>query len=251
MFCTHCGETNADTARYCQRCGQPFAATTNRLAEPPLNFPPSGATPAVQPIDPSAQETDGKAVASLVCGLIFFLFPLTTIAAIILGIQSRADIKRSGGRKKGEGMALTGMILGFTQVAMIPVFLIIAAIAIPNLIRARQSANEAAAVSRMHAIVASELAVQSQKQAFTCNGHDFPEGVARNALTGGTVYGYAFDLQGCTDSAFQAIATPVNESSGRRTYCADETGVVKGSPGRTDSNTCLREGKPLSLPPTT
>jgi type II secretory pathway pseudopilin PulG len=251
MFCTHCGETNADTARYCRRCGQPFAATTNRLAEPPLNLPPPGTSAPTQPIDPAAPETDSKAVASLVCGLVFFLFPLTTIAAIVLGIQARADIKRSGGRKKGEGMALAGMILGFTQVAMIPVFLIIAAIAIPNLLRAKQSANEASAVSRMHAIVAAEVAVQSQKQTFTCDGHDFPEGAARHAVTGGTVSGYAFDLQGCTDSAFQAIATPVNDSTGRRTFCADETGVVKASPGRTDANTCLRDGKPISPAPAT
>lgn len=47
------------------------------------------------------------------------------------------------------GLAITGLVLGYLGIAMIPLILIIAAIAIPNLLRARMAANESSAA---HAI---------------------------------------------------------------------------------------------------
>src|ERR1700751_2360808 len=49
------------------------------------------------------------------------------------------------GRLTGRGMAMAGLILGYIGVAMIPFILIVAAIAIPNLLRARMAANQAGA----------------------------------------------------------------------------------------------------------
>jgi hypothetical protein len=46
----------------------------------------------------------------------------------------------------GDGWATTGLVLGHLGVAFIPIALIIAAIAIPNLLRAKMAANEASAV---------------------------------------------------------------------------------------------------------
>ena len=78
--------------------------------------------------------TSGLAIVSLLCGILFFIFP-SAVAAIIFGHISRSDIRRSGGRKTGAGMALQGLSSGYIGVAIIPVILIIAAIAIPNLLR--------------------------------------------------------------------------------------------------------------------
>jgi len=50
--------------------------------------------------------TSGLAIVSLLCGLLFFIFP-SAVAAIIFGHISRSDIRRSGGRKTGAGMAQT------------------------------------------------------------------------------------------------------------------------------------------------
>ena len=55
----------------------------------------------------------GKAVASLILGLLTILFPvLLAIPAIILGILAIREINRSAGRLTGKGMAITGLIAG-------------------------------------------------------------------------------------------------------------------------------------------
>ena len=82
----------------------------------------------------------------MVCGILFFFWPFTAIAAIILGHIALSEIKKSAGRLAGHGMAMAGLILGYIGVAFVPFILIIAAIAIPNLLRAKMAANEASAV---------------------------------------------------------------------------------------------------------
>ncbi len=100
------------------------------------------------------------AVVSLLCGLLFFVFP-SAVAAIIFGHLSRSDIRRSGGKKTGAGMALAGLVLGYIGVALIPVILIVAAIIIPNLLRAKIAANEAAAVGSLRTLNVAALTYSS------------------------------------------------------------------------------------------
>jgi uncharacterized membrane protein len=87
----------------------------------------------------------------MVCGTVFFLWPFTAIAAIVLGHLALSEIKKSAGRLAGHGMAMAGLILGYIGVAMVPFILIILAIAIPNLLRAKMAANEASAVGTLRA----------------------------------------------------------------------------------------------------
>ena len=56
--------------------------------------------------------TSGKAVASLALGVLFFFACLSGIPAILLGREALGDIKRSGGRLRGRGMAIAGIVLG-------------------------------------------------------------------------------------------------------------------------------------------
>ena len=91
--------------------------------------------------------TNGKAIGSLICGLFFFFLP-AAIAAVILGRSSRREIRRSRGQQTGDGLATAGSVLGYLGISIIPV-LIIAAIAIPNLLRAKMAANEAGAVGSL------------------------------------------------------------------------------------------------------
>jgi len=62
-----------------------------------------------------------------------------------MGHLSLSDIKRSAGALAGRGMAIAGLVLGYAGLAVLPI-LIIAAIAIPNLLRAKMAANESFAV---------------------------------------------------------------------------------------------------------
>jgi hypothetical protein len=77
---------------------QPETPTNARA--PPVVRPPG------LPITP---EGSGLAIGSLICGILFFIFP-SAIAAIVMGHISRAEIRRSEGRKTGAGMALAGPI---------------------------------------------------------------------------------------------------------------------------------------------
>jgi hypothetical protein len=89
--------------------------------------PPRSAAYAMQghPVPPSTiaggsvQRTSGMAIAALVCGIIG-----VSAVAIILGFVARSQIKRSGGREKGEGIAVAGIVLGFVWVAISIIFTI-------------------------------------------------------------------------------------------------------------------------------
>jgi len=73
---------------------------------------------------PAVRETNGYAIASLACGLAQFVFgPLATIPAIVFGHMARYQIKRTG--EQGDGLALAGLILGWTTVILGILFLLI------------------------------------------------------------------------------------------------------------------------------
>src|SRR5271166_2263909 len=76
----------------------------------PVGMPPYGGWPTGPPAGPP--RTEGLAIASLCCSLGGFLIGLAAIAGIVLGIQARSKIKRSGGALKGSGLALAGILVG-------------------------------------------------------------------------------------------------------------------------------------------
>jgi thiol:disulfide interchange protein len=62
----------------------------------------------------------GKALASVICGVLgLFLIPLVLpVAAIVLGVMARREIEGAHGRVTGIGMAMAGILLGATGVAI-------------------------------------------------------------------------------------------------------------------------------------
>jgi len=81
---------------------------------------------------PVATATSRLAVASLVLGILGFLFSiLTAIPAVICGHVSLARIKRSSGALSGSGMAIAGLVMGYMEIALLPIIAILAAIALP------------------------------------------------------------------------------------------------------------------------
>ncbi len=72
-------------------------------------------------------QTNGLAVASLICGIAQVIFgPLSGIPAIILGHIARGRIRQTG--EQGAGLALAGLILGYVGLVLTAI-LVIAAIA--------------------------------------------------------------------------------------------------------------------------
>jgi hypothetical protein len=161
MFCEKCGAAIQDGSIFCNQCGRAVTAAPGQQGAAPT--PPA---PYV-----GAGETSGKALASLLTGIFgLLIFPIG-IAAIILGHVSRSEIRKSNGRLKGDGMATAGLVMGYGAFALIPFILIIAAIAIPNLLRARIAANESSAVAGVMALNTAEITYQSQypQVGFTCS----------------------------------------------------------------------------------
>lgn len=67
-----------------------------------------------------------KAIVALVLGIVgFFVCPLVGIASIIVGGQARSEIRASGGVQTGEGMATAGVVLGWIQIGLTAVAIII------------------------------------------------------------------------------------------------------------------------------
>lgn len=227
MFCSGCGNGVSVGEKFCRVCG-------NEVAANPVPVPVLG--PAAEgTIFPA--RTSGKAIASLICGLFLFAFPLS-ILAVIFGHLSVSEIRKSAGRVKGEGLAIAGLVLGYVGLAAIPVILIIAAIAIPNLLRARVAANEASAVASVRQLVAAEVRYSSShpEAGYTCRLSDLADGgLIDSRVASGQSYGYAFELLGCrgdgdagANSAYRVVAYPVaRQQTGTRAFCSDESAVVK------------------------
>lgn len=94
--------------------------------------------------------SSGKAVASLVLGLISFCALIFTgIPAIVLGFMALTDIKKSGGRLTGQAPAIVGLVLGFMSLLTT---LVIGPIMIALMLPAVQAARQAArsTVSKEH-----------------------------------------------------------------------------------------------------
>jgi type IV pilus assembly protein PilA len=249
MFCPKCGAGLQDGSQFCERCGAPTTA------QPHFEGAHNGA-----PIEPG--KTSGKALGSLITGVFGLPFFPFAIVAIVLGHMSRSEIQRSNGRLQGTGMALTGLILGYAGIAFIPMILIIAAIAIPNLLRARMAANEAAAVGTIRIINTAEISYRSSYPdigyacALTTLGGEPASpsaehaGLIDNALTSGTKHGYRFVLQNCVNSGqgsntYQIVASPViANQTGVRAFCSDEHAIIKVDPNGSGDD-CLVNGEPL------
>ena len=207
------------------------------------------------PIPGGPGATSGKAIGSLVCGLMLFFFP-ASVVAVILGHLSLSDIRKSGGRLEGRGLAIAGLVLGYAGIAFIPIILIIAAIAIPNLLHARISANEASAVSNIRVLTTAEVgyAANHAEAGFTCSLADLSrDQLIETDLASGSKRGYTFELSNCTPDAtgaanvkFRVAAYPQSlNQSGMRAFCSDESQVVKVDSGGSAQN-CLEYGTPLS-----
>ncbi len=100
-------------------------------------------------------KSSGLAIASLVLGILAIalcLGPLTGIPAIICGHMALSRIRNSNGLIGGKGMATTGLVIGYCSFVMIVVVGMLAAIAVPNFVKARAQAQKYACISNLRTI---------------------------------------------------------------------------------------------------
>ena len=90
----------------------------------------AGGYPGYSP--PAMPKTSGKAIASLVLGLVW-VYGITSVLAIVFAVQAKREIRDSNGWVTGGGMATAGLVLGIIGVVGVIVVLIVVLAVEPNL----------------------------------------------------------------------------------------------------------------------
>jgi competence protein ComGC len=125
---------------------------------------------AIPPLPGNAPQSKTSALAiwSLVLGILSItcFSILSAIPGVICGHKALSKIKRSGGTLEGRGLAIAGLITGYLGIAwavfVIPLML---AIAIPNFVKARTTAQANACLNNLRQIdaAANEFALEHAK----------------------------------------------------------------------------------------
>lgn len=101
-------------------------------------------------------QTSGLAIASLVLGILSFLFAcLTALPAVVCGHLALGKIRRSDGSLSGSGMAITGLVIGYIFIAIIPVVAVLAALAAPGLFNIQDRAHQAQSINNTRQVIIS------------------------------------------------------------------------------------------------
>ncbi|HJZ69148.1 MAG TPA: DUF4190 domain-containing protein [Blastocatellia bacterium] len=192
--------------------------------------------------EPAPIPRKGLAITSLVLGIIGLptlgLCFVGGIGGILLGVMALNKVKSDPARYGGKGMAIAGIITSAVSCTLaIPG--IIAAIAIPNLIKSQQAAHETAALNEVLAIG------RAQVQYSVTKGHGKytdlrtlnAQGLIDATLASGQKGGYEFTSEPVvsgSQSMFDTTAIPAKVGtfgSGNRSFGSNETMIVYEAEG--------------------
>jgi len=227
--CTNCRGNLADFVEMCPYCG---------VAQPVLQVGPTpGSWP--QPLQ------SNKAIASLVCGVLFMCAP-ASIAAIILGHLALADIKRRAGQMAGRGMALAGLVLGYAGVGLTALYFLFMFFMVRNMFSRDVPANETAAIDMMKTYksalktYAEKCPAQGYPASLTALGPGSGDCTRANLIKDSRLIratpvhkGYMFEYRPAVNgtdrvTVFAMVARPmIPGNTGRRFFYEDESGVLR------------------------
>ena len=162
--------------------------------------------------------------------------------------------------RKQKGFSLIELLI------VVAIILIIAAIAIPNLLRARIAANESSAVGSVRTVNTAEVAYNSAYPTVgfansltnlsgTCSGTTVPTSTSAclidSVLAGGSKSGYSFQADagggsGTPLGTYSVDAQPTQANqTGVRYFCSAADGVVRYGTSTFTGAACQSTGTPL------
>jgi type IV pilus assembly protein PilA len=153
-------------------------------------------------------------------------------------------------KKSSKGFSLIELLI------VVAIILIIAAIAIPNLLRSRIAANQASAVGSARTLNTAEITYSSTYNvgfsanmaslappAAGANPTSTAAGLIDSVLAGGAKSGYSFTYSpGASDSTgrintYAITAVPITNSTGTNYYYTDQSGVIRQNSTTTAAST--------------
>lgn len=146
--------------------------------------------------------------------------------------------------RKQKGFSLIELLI------VVAIILIIAAIAIPNLMRARMTANESSAAATIRTITSAEASYAARNNNQYANMATLvTDGYLDTAIGNSTTtpkngYGFTVVPAGTANDTFHAEAVPSTmDKTGSYTYCSEEDNVVRR--GAKSSTTCNGTSTPI------
>jgi len=154
-------------------------------------------------------------------------------------------------KRSSKGFSLIELLI------VVAIILIIAAIAIPNLLRSRIAANQASAVGSLRTLNTAEITYSSTynvgftyamnylmpTSSASANPNSTAAGLIDSVLASGAKSGYSFTYSpGVSDSTgrintYSFWASPLNSSTGTNYYYTDQSGVIRQNSTTTAQST--------------
>ena len=231
----------------------------------------------------AARPRRGFAIASLILGILGLptvgLVLIGAMLGIVLGVVALVKARNAPAEYGGKGMAVAGIALCVISIVVMPFVLgIVAAIAIPSLLRARVAANENATLADVRSVLVAEATYQSFNGGYydtleclaapsrCVPGHSGPALLDGALPTTRTKNGYVRAFHAGPSVAAPSSAKPVSPSSmaafaytavpvdpgktGVRSFCVDASGDLRTQGGGSEpeivDGVCPEDWDPIS-----